>query len=587
MIVPMKKVFIIAQDKDAEDMLTSLRRFGVVHIEHIRMPKGEDINALQADIALLTEAIRIASLFKQDNPKINEPVDRRTVARRIVDLHKRLMQLEDCSSALRQKISEWEEWGDFEPAEIKSLEEKGVYLRLFRIPTKELKNLPQDIAIETVSIRGGIANCVLVSQEKKEIAYKETPLPKMSLSSLRLRLQEELRMRSRIEEELKKEAGLKIVLSNVKAQLEKQLEFQEALRGMGREDSFVYLSGYVPQENVAALEAHAKKHNLGILVRDPAQDEEAPVLIKNPAWISIVKPIFNFLQILPGYRELDISLPFLIFFSIFFGMLIGDAGYGLIYAAITFWWQRKTASKNKDTGVFVLFYILSISAVIWGVLTGTFFGHEWVLKAGYPSLLPALNSEKNLQRFCFFLGALHLSLAHLWRAWLKLPSLSALADVGWALVLWAVFFIAKSLVIGDSFPLFGNWLVIAGVVCIIFFTHPQKNIFRAIAEGLGMGMLPLSLMSTFTDVVSYIRLFAVGLAGVAIADAFNAMAGMIGTKSIFTLIAASLIAIIGNALGVVLGPVSVLVHGLRLNVLEFSGHANVSWSGRPYKPLQD
>jgi V/A-type H+-transporting ATPase subunit I len=93
-------------------------------------------------------------------------------------------------------------------------------------------------------------------------------------------------------------------------------------------------------------------------------------------------------------------------------------------------------------------------------------------------------------------------------------------------------------------------------------------------------------MSSFTDVVSYIRLFAVGMAGVAIADAFNAMAGMVGTGNIFAMLIAALIAIIGNTLGIVLGPVSVLVHGVRLNVLEFSGHANISWSGIKYKPLE-
>jgi V/A-type H+-transporting ATPase subunit I len=94
-------------------------------------------------------------------------------------------------------------------------------------------------------------------------------------------------------------------------------------------------------------------------------------------------------------------------------------------------------------------------------------------------------------------------------------------------------------------------------------------------------------MNSFTDLVSYIRLFAVGLAGIAIADAFNAMAAMVAKGNIFTFAAAILIAIIGNTLGIVLGPVSVLVHGVRLNVLEFSAHANVSWSGISYKPLKE
>ena len=141
------------------------------------------------------------------------------------------------------------------------------------------------------------------------------------------------------------------------------------------------------------------------------------------------------------------------------------------------------------------------------------------------------------------------------------------------------------LILGDTFPFFGNWLLILGITLVIIFTNPQKNILKGIGEGLGT--LALSLMNNFTDVVSYIRLFAVGLAGVAISDTFNAMAFSVGSGSTPVLILAGLIVLVGHTLGMVLGPVSVLVHGVRLNVLEFSGHASISWSGQDYKPLRE
>ena len=90
-------------------------------------------------------------------------------------------------------------------------------------------------------------------------------------------------------------------------------------------------------------------------------------------------------------------------------------------------------------------------------------------------------------------------------------------------------------------------------------------------------------MNNFTDVVSYIRLFAVGLAGVAISDTVNSIAAGMGDNFIARL----LILFVGHTLNIILGPLSVLVHGIRLNVLEFSGHANLTWSGVPYKPLKD
>jgi len=151
--------------------------------------------------------------------------------------------------------------------------------------------------------------------------------------------------------------------------------------------------------------------------------------------------------------------------------------------------------------------------------------------------------------------------------------------------LWAAFFIAKTLLLGDAFPPSGKWLIIAGLVLVLFFTNPQKNLLKAIGNGLGT--IALSLMNNFTDIVSYVRLFAVGLATVAIADAFNAMALSVASGGIVAVIMGGLILVAGHGLNIILGPMSVLVHGVRLNVLEFSGHANVTWSGFEYKPLSE
>ena len=161
-----------------------------------------------------------------------------------------------------------------------------------------------------------------------------------------------------------------------------------------------------------------------------------------------------------------------------------------------------------------------------------------------------------------------------------MPSLSALSDAGWVCVLWSAFFIAKTLILNDPFPYFGKWLIITGLGLVIFCTNPQRNILKAVASGLGA--VALSLMNNFTDVVSYVRLFAVGLAGVAISDTVNSLAAGFGAGVISVLII-----FLGHTINIVLGPMSVLVHGIRLNVLEFSGHASLSWSGTAYKPLKE
>jgi V/A-type H+-transporting ATPase subunit I len=221
----------------------------------------------------------------------------------------------------------------------------------------------------------------------------------------------------------------------------------------------------------------------------------------------------------------------------------------------------------------------------WGLLTGTFFGQAFAAKAGLRPLLPRLNEPKFMQAFCFFLGALHLSVGHCWRAFLKIPSLAALADIGWIGVLWAAFFFAKTLILGEALPFFVTRLLFCGMALVVLFTSPQRNILKGIASGLGT--LALSLMNNFTDVVSYVRLFAVGMAGLAIAETANSIAVGAGGNSALGVLATGAILVVGHGLNLLLGPMSVLVHGVRLNVLEFSSHAGISWSGEPYQPLKE
>ncbi|HNQ49928.1 MAG TPA: hypothetical protein PLP56_02135 [Candidatus Omnitrophota bacterium] len=588
MIVPMKKIGVICQQKDSVDTVRRLRALGVVHAAHVRPPQGGDIASLQADIGLATAALDVLARGQETAPVPAEPRKHfdgwKTTARHIVDLDKRLDQLAEFSRGLKAGIEAWDPWGDFDPAQIESLSRRGIFVRLFRIPEKELGAIASTAIVKTVSVLAGIANCVVVSRHKEELPFQEVALPKSSLSAMRSKSEKDAVLEMTLRAEL---AGLRQQakpLQEQKALLEKELVFQQAVCGMGQHGMLAYLSGYAPFDSMDALELVAREHQWALSVSDPGPEEAVPTLLRNPAWVDRIKPVFGLLGIVPGYRELDVSMIFLIFFCIFFGILIGDAGYGIMYLALTAWLHYKNRRNAAIAHVFSLLYILSLCAVVWGVMTGTFFGQEWLKNRGFAPLVPELNDVKIMQTFCFFLGAFHLSLAHAWRGVLKLPSLSALADAGWICVLWTAFFLARTLILSDPFPSWGIDLAGAGVALVVFFTNPQRNIFKAVAAGLGT--VALSLMNNFTDVVSYVRLFAVGLATVAIAETTNTMAAGLGAGS-GAIIAGVIIAGIGHALNIVLGPMSVLVHGVRLNVLEFSSHANVSWSGFAYEPLKE
>jgi V/A-type H+/Na+-transporting ATPase subunit I len=585
MIVAMKKVFIFLQKEHALVALNDLASLGMLHIEHQNPPSGEEINVLGEKLALVEQASLILSSVDQKIVATSlQTKDLIAVCRHIVDLQKRFDQLKEYAVTLNTRINQWSPWGDFDPQEIRQLAQKNIYAKLYQIPREQLKSLGQKVTVKKIFSEGSVDNCIVFSRDDLQLNFKELELPKMSLSQMRRRLAEDKAIILNLKKQLNEYLGYRDGLIAEKRALTYQRSFFEALQGMGQAEQLVYLKGYVPVDAEEALVTEAKQRGWGISTAVPQEDDEVPTLLRNPTWISFIKPLLKLLELIPGYRELDISPLFIVFFSLFFGMLIGDAGYGLVYFLLNFWLHKKLGSKIKDQRVFFLFYILSFCAIIWGLLTGTFFGQAWLLNLGLKPLIPALTNTAFIQKLCFLIGAIHLSLAHGWRIILKAPAFIALAELGWICIIWAVFFLARNLILAESFPLFGNQLIILGLILVLFFTNPQKNIFKTI--GSGLGTIALSLVNNFTDVVSYIRLFAVGLAGVAIADAFNAMAaGIVKKGDLVTLFAAAPVVIFGHLLNIILGPMSVLVHGVRLNVLEFCGHLGVTWNGFAYKPF--
>jgi V/A-type H+-transporting ATPase subunit I len=193
-----------------------------------------------------------------------------------------------------------------------------------------------------------------------------------------------------------------------------------------------------------------------------------------------------------------------------------------------------------------------------------------------------LTEERNVIGLTFAIGATHLTLAHLWNAVRYANTLRALAELGWVATTWTMYLLARQLVLGDRFPA-AAWPVFGvGVALILAFTTPWRRLRR---EWFGHAVLPLSLVNNFVDVVSYVRLFAVGAASFAVAGAFNELAAGIGLGGPVGGVLAALVLFFGHALNVLLAAMGVLVHGVRLNTLEFAGHLGLPWTGHDYRPF--
>jgi V/A-type H+-transporting ATPase subunit I len=220
-------------------------------------------------------------------------------------------------------------------------------------------------------------------------------------------------------------------------------------------------------------------------------------------------------------------------------------------------------------------------------LTGTWFG---ITPEALPAPLKNLRLDwlsgdtdtvgQHIMYICFVIGTIHLLIAHVWNFIRKINSWACLSDLGWVLSTCTMFFAVGTMVLSNPFPPVMLYVLGVGVALVIISVVLEREYF-------GLVTLVLDVIYNFVDIISYVRLYAVGAASFAIANAFNEMAvGALGEKGIFIggLIAAVCI-FFGHALNIVLGAMGILVHGIRLNTLEFSSHAGVQWGGFDFKPF--
>ena len=596
MIVPMSKVTLLVNRPDQEAALKTLRKMGLVHINIPRNLISEDITRIEEKLNRAEKAVNaIPVTDKPAAPTSHSAKDSIDEILEIVELTANLQRRHD---ELHEKEAWYERWGKISLKDVSRLANDGLYVKLYSASRSALETLPED---QWVFVIGGDKNDVqlaLIATEKdQKLPLKEEILPDMEWQDIREEEREIEKDLKKLTEKLHTYAGDSDKIKEKIAKIEKDLMLAKIRDSMAEEGPVVLLEGYIPEEKKDVIKKGADQNGWGYIIDKPSEEDLPPTLVKSPKWIETIKPIFDFMGTVPGYREYDISLWFLIFFSLFFAMLIGDAGYGIIFILLTIW--VRTKFRKAPSEPFRLMYVLGGATFFWGVISGTWFGSEQIAAIPFfkqfiiapvssfdPNDPSAFNDNQNfMMAMCFVIGAVHLTIAHLINAWKLRKSLNALGQIGWALIIWGVFFLAGQLVLSKPMPAAGGLLLSVGFLMALFFSATEKGFVKGALASLGN--LPLNMISGFSDVVSYLRLFAVGYASVVVAYSFNQMAVGDGITGFFSGLIAAMILFLGHGLNIILGAMSIIVHGVRLNMLEFSGHLGMEWSGVKYEPFNE
>jgi len=327
-------------------------------------------------------------------------------------------------------------------------------------------------------------------------------------------------------------------------------------------DEIFAVQGWLAEEDVEQLASLAKAQGLVLQLEAPSEDELPPTLLDNPTAVAGGEEVVNFFQ-MPGYRSWDPSRVVFFSFVSFFALIMSDAGYSLLLAAILlFYWQRMGMTES-GVRLRAMGCALALAGFIWGVLVGSYFGahapFEWL--QGLKML--DLNDFDSMMLLSITVGALHLILGNLMMAWVRRRSLQAWAAIGWATSLA----VALAGWIQGFTP--AHWVFFAaGLVLVLCFSSARSG-----WSGMRLvdGLLALTgITKLFGDVLSYLRLFALGLASASLAMTFNKLAvDVAAALPAIGLLFKVLILLVGHLLNFGLTVISGVIHGLRLNLIEF------------------
>jgi V/A-type H+-transporting ATPase subunit I len=642
----MKKVSVVVLDAERRKAVKTLRGLGLLHLETLT-GSGEALSKLRGDYGAAESAYSILGEFKL--PRGADTAFHLTDGQLVTKIEQIIARSERkkaCYEAITQTSAELErfsKWGAVNPADFAYLAEKGVYLSLYEIPADAYAELPESVSTIRVGGDKSQTRFILVGKENRlrpadmPPAAFPVPDPRAATALLSKEIADLKAEIAAIDEQLRAEASYRGEIASYRGRLAKDIEFETVCTGMWNnaaegqalpaekaaaaqaavqpaapeaarpQAALAWLSGFAPAEDVDAIKKAAAAEKWALAIQDPSGDDLVPTKLKNNRLVSLIYPLTDFLETVPGYHEYDISGWFLLFFCVFFGMIFGDAGYGALLTVIAAGGIIASATQGKKAPpVLKMLLLLSLSTVAWGAITCTWFGlSPDALPAFFRavSLRPLSNAtaaespamsrwvKENLQIFCFSLALIQLAVAHIKGVVrsLKAKTLKVLGDLGQLLMLMGMFNVVLVFVVSkERFQLAPVCVALVGVgfVLSFVFSSYDGNIGASILESCkNIISVLLGVINVFSDIVSYIRLWAVGLAGSAISSTVNQMAGP--TLGGFLIFLGILLLVFGHGLNMILNVLSVLVHGVRLNTLEFSSHLGMAWSGFAYRPFSE
>ncbi len=599
----MLKYTFLIYHKEYESFIADLKTLGMVHITD---REGNNSESFRESLFYLNRIEQVIRRLKKNAPNASiKPSEGniehgKTVFEDVQTFEHWTEQQTHRITSLKKEINELLPWGHFSQETMEALRVSGIQPRLFVCPDRQFdKEWEQQYPIGIVNEMGGNVYFVLFQKdgESFEVNAEEVNIHHKSLSALEQELQQ-------IESEIKAE-NVKIQqtaenhLSDVAAY---RLSFIETIEQLKVEkstlseadDKVKIVEGWIPTEKAGELNTFLDERNTLYLSQRPTAGDKVPILLKNNKFSEKFEVIGE-LYTLPKYGELDLTPFYAPFYALFFGFCLGDVGYGILMTVASLVAYRKVSKQLQP--ILTLVSFLGLSTILFGLIGGTFFGinlYETNLPiySNLQAMFKAKNSTINdfMFKLSLVLGGIQILFGMILKAvneWRMLGWKLAIGSVGWVFLvvgLVSVYLLKTYQIVPQETIdiLQYSVLGIGGVMTLLI-----NNLTRNPLINVGVGLWTSYNMVTgiLGDILSYIRLFALGISSSILGYVFNTLAvSMAGSAvGVFFMI---VVLIIGHGINLFMAGLGSFVHPIRLTFVEFYKNAGFTGGGKKYKPFR-
>jgi V/A-type H+/Na+-transporting ATPase subunit I len=605
MIVPMYKYAFLVYHFAYKDFLKDIRKIGVVHINTKTNEPTPEMQELFRHLNEVDKAAKKLDMIEPEKAETKpgfetggEVFERLKVMEKEMEHnHHQILQLEKEKKQLLP-------WGDFDWEKVCNLEDQGLHIRFMSCPIRKYEHTwEEEYFIKVVGDLEGYRYFVKIEKTENGIPQNgfdeisgadELVLPHRSLSEVNEVINKLKIEADALTHELHQIAFyckplLKIYLEELQQEFSEQnalLQTTEEVEGRVK-----MLEGWVPETQKAELDTYLEENQILYTADKPEEEDKVPILLKNNRFAKLYE-IIGQLYELPNHKELDLVPFFAPFYMMFFGFSLGDAGYGLFIIALAEIFKKKMPNLKP---VMCLAQWLGFATVIFGIFTGTFFGIDLI-----NSDIPWLESFKaymintdQLFNLAIIFGVIQIIFGMI----LKVINISrvrgfwySLSTIGWLILivgLGSVYGLKTAEVLSPQAAGVAQTgiLAVAGVFILVL-NHPKRNIL--INVGAGLWDVYSMATSLLGDILSYIRLFALGVSSAILGLVFNSMAmSMKPDNIILGPLVMIIILVIGHGITIFMSGLGAFVHPIRLTFVEFYKNAGFTGGGKAYKPFAE